>query len=541
MTPLQLPVNGKYKDCKKHRAVFNMENIRVARSATGIGLATLASRILGFVRDVLIANYFGTGIFAQAFFAAFRIPNLMRRLFGEGALSASFIPVFTGELSRKGKDEAWNLAISVFNILALVLAGIVLFGMIFSPLITRIIVPGFAASPEKLELTSRLLRIMFPYLVFIALAALMMGILNSLRHFAAPAIAPIILNVSMITFLIFFVRKVDEPVIGLAIAVIIGGVGQLGIQVITAIKKGMPLGRKFILYHPLVKKIVLLMIPATFGVAIYQINIFVDGICASYESVVGDGAIAALWYANRLVQFPLAIFGLSMATAIFPQMARCVSRNDLRALGENVSFGLRTVFFLMIPSAIGLMILRKPIISLLFERNAFNQYSTQITSMALLYYCIGLFAYAGVHILSRSFYSLQDMKTPVKVASFAMITNIVLNVCLMWPLKVGGLALATSLSSILNLCLLSHFLRKRIGGFGGREIMLSCLRILIASAIMGFLLLVIMRILPVADFSLKKLANLLILIFVGSGSFMLISMLFKFDELKILKRALKRR
>ena len=517
-----------------------MENIRVARSATGIGLATLGSRILGFLRDVLIANYFGTGIFADAFFAAFRIPNLMRRLFGEGALSASFIPVFTGELSRRGKDEAWDLAISVFNILAIVLSGIVLFGMFFSPLITRMIVPGFAGSPEKLELTSRLLRIMFPYLFFIGLAALMMGILNSLRHFAAPAIAPIILNLSMITFFLFFVRKVDEPVIGLAIAVIIGGVGQLGIQVVTAIKKGMPLGRKFVLYHPLVKRIALLMMPATFGVAIYQINIFVDGICASYESIVGDGAIAALWYANRLVQFPLAIFGLAVATAIFPQMARSVLKKDLPALGENVSFGLRTVFFLTIPSAVGLMILRKPIISLLFERNAFNEYSTQITSIALLYYCIGLFAYAGVHILSRSFYSLQDMKTPVKLASFAMVTNIVLNLSLMWPLKVGGLALATSLSSILNLCLLSHFLRKRIGGFGGKRIMLSCLRILMASAIMGFLLLVVMRILPVADSTLKKLANLLISIFIGSGSFVLISMLFKFDELKILKRALKR-
>ncbi len=517
-----------------------MENIRVARSATGIGLATLGSRILGFLRDVLIANYFGTGMFAQAFFAAFRIPNLMRRLFGEGALSASFIPVFTGELSRRGKDEAWDLAISVFNILALVLSGIVLFGMIFSPLITRIIVPGFAASPEKLELTSRLLRIMFPYLFFIGLAALTMGILNSLRHFAAPALAPIILNVSMITFLIFFVRKVDEPVIGLAIAVVIGGVGQLGIQLVTAIKKGMPLGRKFVLYHPLVKRIALLMMPATIGVGIYQINIFVDGICASYESVVGDGAIAALWYANRLVQFPLAIFGLAVATAIFPQMALSSSKNDLRALGESVSFGLRTVFFLTIPSAVGLIILRRPIISLLFERNAFNEYSTQITSMALLYYCIGLFAYAGVHILSRSFYSLQDMKTPVKVASFAMVTNIVLNLSLMWPLKVGGLALATSLSSILNLCLLSHFLRKRIGDFGGREIMLSCLRILIASAIMGFLLLVVMKNLSPADSSLIKIANLLILIFVGSGSFMLMSMLFKFDELRILKKALKR-
>ncbi len=514
-----------------------MEGVKIARSATGIGIATLGSRILGFLRDVLIANFFGTGIFAQTFFAAFRIPNLMRRLFGEGALSASFIPVFTDELSRKGKDEAWKLAISVFNSLAIVLAGIVLVGVIFSPLITRIIVPGFADTPGKIELTSRLLRIMFPYLFFIALAALMMGILNSLHHFAAPALAPIILNVSMLTFLVFFIRKVDEPVIGLAIAVIIGGVGQLGIQVITAIKKGMPIGRKFILYHPLVKKIALLMLPATLGVGIYQINIFVDGICASFESIVGKGAIAALWYANRLMQFPLAIFGLAMATAIFPKMAVSSSKNDLRTLGETVSFGLRTVFFLMIPSATGLIILRKPIISILFERNEFGPYSTEITSIALLYYCVGLFAYAGVHILSRSFYSLQDMKTPVKVASLAMVTNIILNLTLMWPLRIGGLALATSISSIINFCLLSHFLRKRIGSFEGKKIMFSCLRILTASVIMGFFLWAIMRNLPQADSSLKELAHLSILLLAGTGSFIIMCLLFKVDELKILKKA----
>jgi putative peptidoglycan lipid II flippase len=514
-----------------------VESVKIARSATGIGIATLGSRILGFLRDVLIANFFGTGVFAQTFFAAFRIPNLMRRLFGEGALSASFIPVFTEELSGKGKDSAWDLAISVFNSLALVLAGIVLAGMIFSPLITRMIVPGFADTPGKIELTSRLLRIMFPYLFFIALAALMMGVLNSLRHFAAPALAPIILNVSMITFLIFFVRKVDEPVIGLAIAVIIGGVGQLGIQMVTAIKKGMPIGRKFILYHPLVKKIALLMLPAALGAGIYQINIFVDGICASYESIVGKGAIAALWYANRLMQFPLAIFGLAVATAIFPQMAVSSSKNDLRTLGETVSFGLRTVFLLMIPSAIGLIILRRPIISILFERNEFGSYSTEITSTALLYYCVGLFAYAGVHILSKSFYSLQDMKTPVKVASLAMAANIILNLALMRPLKVGGLSLATSISSIMNLCLLSHLLRKRIGSFEGRKIMFSCLRVIAASAIMGFLLWAVKRSLPPVDSSLKELANLLILILTGSGSFIIMCLLFKVNELKILKKA----
>ena len=516
-----------------------MESKKIARSAVGISIATLGSRILGLVRDILIASYFGTGIFAQTFIAAFRIPNLMRRLFGEGALSASFIPVFTEELSTKGKDEAWNIAISVFNTLAIILAGIVIVGTVFSPLITRIMVPGFAAIPGKLELTSRLLRIMFPYLFFIALAALMMGILNSLRHFATPAIAPIILNVCMITFLLFFAGKMDEPVVGLALAVIIGGAGQLGIQIIAAVKKGMPLGRKFIFYHPLTKKIALLMVPAAIGAAIYQINIFVDGICASFESVVGEGAIPALYFANRLVQFPLALFGLAMATAIFPRMAISVSKKDMRTLGETISFGLRTVFFLTIPSATGLIVLRKLIISVLFERNEFSAYSTAITSSALLYYCIGLFAYAGVHILSRSFYSLQDMKTPVRLAGIAMAMNIILNVSLMWPLKVSGLALATSLSSITNLLLLSHFLRKRIGSFGSRKIISSLLRISIISAIMGLLLWVIMQVLPQAVSSTEKLINLSVLVIAGLAVFVFLCFLFKLEEFEFLRKALR--
>ena len=515
-----------------------MSEEKIARSATGIGIATVGSRILGLLRVILIANYFGTGLFAQAFFAAFRIPNLMRRLLGEGALSASFIPVFTRELVKEGKDSAWNLAASVFNILTIILAVIVLIGVIFSPVITRMIVPGFGAVPGKFELTSRLLRIMFPYLFFVSLAALMMGILNSLKHFAAPALAPIILNVSLITFLVFFVRRVEEPVIGLAVAVIIGGIGQFGLQMVVAIKKGFSL--KPIFFHPRVKEIALLMLPATVGVAVYQINIFVDSICASYERIVGEGALAALSYADRLMQFPLAVFGIAMATAIFPQMARSVSKKDMRAFGENISFGLRSVFLLTIPSAIGLMVLRKPIISVLLERNEFGPYSTEITSTALLYYCAGLFAYAGIHILSRAFYSLRDMITPVKVASFAMILNIILNLILMRPLKVGGLALATAISAFANFCLLTYFLGKRLGGFGERKILFSFIRILAVSAFMWLVIRVAAGHMPAPDSTLKKLVQLCTLLIVGGGTFILTCMVFKVEELKTLGKALFR-
>ncbi len=458
---------------------------KLIKSAAGIGIATLGSRILGFVRMMLIASHFGTGILAEAFFAAFRIPNLFRRLFAEGALSSSFIPVFTEELTKKGKKEAFRLAGAVFRLLAVVLAVVVVAGIALSPLIVRLIVPGFASNPEKIALTSNILRLLFPYLLFIGLAAFAMGVLNSLRHFATPAISPIILNISMITFLLFFMRDSVNPVYGLAIAVVIGGIGQLSVQLIALRKKKVSLTGGLNANHPLIKKIIRLMAPATFGLAIYQVNTFVDSICASYSSIVGEGAISALWYGNRVMQLPLAVFGIATATAIFPLLAESASLRDMTKFKETISYGLRMVIFLMIPSAVGLIILRGPIISLLLERNEFTAYSTRITSSALAYYCIGLFAYGGVHILSRGFYSLQDMVTPVKAASAAMLCNIVLNLILMHPMKVGGLALATSVSAMLNLALLLSHLRKRLGGIDGKRLIRSFLTTLGASGFMG--------------------------------------------------------
>ncbi len=495
---------------------------KLIRSAGGIGTATLGSRILGFVRDMLIASHFGTGILAEAFFAAFRIPNLFRRLFAEGALSSSFIPVFTEELTKKGKKEAFELAGAVFRLLTIILAGVVLAGIILSPFIVRLIVPGFAAQPEKLALTSDVLRLLFPYLFFIGLAALIMGVLNSLRHFATPAISPIILNISMIIFLIFFVSRSDKPIHGLAAAVVIGGIGQLSAQFIALRKKGVSLTGRFNMSHPMIKKITRLMAPAAFGLAVYQLNTFVDSICASYSSIVGEGAISALWYGNRVMQFPLAVFGIATATAIFPLLAKSASTGNTDKFRETVSYGLRMVTTLMIPSAVGLIVLRRPIISLLFERNEFTAYSTHIASSALAYYCIGLFAYGGVHILSRGFYSLQDMVTPVKAASAAMLCNIALNLILMRPMKVGGLALATSISAILNLALLLHYLRGRVGGLGGRRPIRWFLGILTASGLMGAVVWLVAGALSVETPSLwEKLIQVLASITAGAATFSL--------------------
>ena len=519
------------------------EQRQILKSAGGIGSATLASRILGYLRDMLIASHFGTGIFASAFFAAFRIPNLFRRLLGEGALSASFIPVFTDYLTKRGKEEAWHLAMAIFNLLLVILAGITLLGILASPFISKLIVPGF--SPGKVELTAKLLRILFPYLFFIGLAALSMGILHSFKHFALPAIAPIILNLAMITSLLFLVKPgTEEGARVLALAVLAGGLGQLLIQIPVLIKKGMPAEVLSVFRHPEVKKVVFLMGPATLGLAVYQINIIIDTICGSFESIVGEGAIASLYYGNRVMQLPLAIFGIAMATAIFPTMAGQASRERIEELKKTLLFALRSVFFLVIPASVGLMVLGRRIISLLFERNAFDAVSTQSSASALFYYSIGLFAYAGVHIISRAFYSLQDTKTPVKVGCLAMGLNIIFNLILMRPLKLGGLALATSLSAIINLSVLLYILSRRTGGVNGKAIFNSLLRIVSASLLMGFICHLVAGAFiaeSVMASLFQKCLAVFIPILVGIITFLLVSFSFRFEEANYLKRLILKR
>ena len=543
---------------------------KLVKSAGGIGLATLASRILGLIRDVLIASRFGTGIYATVFVAAFRIPNLFRRLLGEGALFASFIPVFSEYLHQKGKKEAWQLARAIFHLLLLILLGITLLGIFGAPFIARIIVPGFA--PDQVELTARLLRLLFPYLLFIGLAALAMSILNSFKHFVLPAIAPLVLNLTMIISLIFFVKAPDFSGIRiLSLAILIGGLGQLLIQIPALLKKGMPIKirscgakgsrvqgfkgsrMKHLLSNNLpqtetasslstsqgVRKIVLLMGPAALGLAVYQINIVVDTIFASYESIVGEGAIAALYFGNRLMQFPLAIFGIAMATAIFPTLAGQVSQAKIDKLKETLLLSLRVVFFLIIPASVGLIVLGRPIVSLLFERGAFGARAVQDTVTALSFYSLGLFAFAGIHITSRVFFSLQDTKTPVKVACLTLLINIALNLAFMHPLRLGGLALATSLAAGINFGLLLYLLSKKIGGINGKAILSSLSRIMIISLFMGLICYLVARGLrrEVETISLAvRFFQVFIPILAGIVTLAITSFLFKFEEVKLFRR-----
>nr|HID59824.1 murein biosynthesis integral membrane protein MurJ [Desulfobacterales bacterium] len=463
------------------------DNYRITRAASIVGTATLVSRIFGFVRDVVIAWFFGAGLTADAFFVAFRIPNLLRRLFAEGSLTVSFIPIFSEYLTRNGKEEAFRLARSACVVLSLFLTVVTLLGILLAPIIVHVIAPGFSETSEKLALTVILTRIMFPYIFFIAMVALFMGILNAMGHFAAPALAPVLLNLAMIASVFLVSPFMEQPVIGLAIGVIIGGCLQLALQFPFLFQKGFRFRGSYHLFHPAIKRIAALMGPSVFGAAVYQLNIFIGTLLAS---LLPEGSVSYLYYADRLVQFPLGVFAIALATAVLPVLSREAALNDIEGLKNTFSFALRLVFFISIPATVGLIVLKDHIVRLLFERGAFNSLATHMTSEALLYYALGLWSFSAVRILVSMFYSLQDARTPVKTAVISLFVNIVLSILLMGPMRHAGLALATSLSSMVNLSLMIAALKRRFNRIGFKDILHSMLKSITSSIVMGLILVV---------------------------------------------------
>lgn len=445
-----------------------------------VSLGTMTSRILGLVRDIIIGTMLISGM-RDIFFFAFTIPNLFRRLLGEGALSAAFIPVFNEYLAKEKKEEAFRIATTTFYLLFLILVILTIIGILIAPLIIH--PTGFDTGGKLLTLG--LLRAMLPFMIFICLAALIMGILNSFGNFAVPAFAPCILNIFVIASALTICNRFRYPVMGLALGVVLGGVGQLLFQIPFAIKKGFSLLPRIDYRHPAVRKIGVLMFPLTLGLAVTPINTFVDRLLASLPRFCPTGSVSALWYSNRLFQLPLALFGIAIATAIFPTMARQATLKKIDELKKTLSHALGLAFFTTIPATIGLIILRVPILRLLFQYKRFTTYDTTATAWALLFYSLGLFAFGAVIILVRVFYSLKDTKTPVVIAFFAVVANIILDLILMRPLAHGGLALATSLVAVLNMSLLFWLLRRKIGRLGGRRILLNFIRVLIASSLMG--------------------------------------------------------
>jgi putative peptidoglycan lipid II flippase len=463
-------------------AYSQTENYRVTRAAGIVGAATLVSRVLGLVRDVLVAYFIGAGFYSDAFFTAFRIPNLLRRLFAEGSLTVSFVPVFVEYLAAGNRRAALDMARSAFRLLALVLMAATVIGILCAPLLVRLIAPGFVDVPGKFALTVTLTRIVFPYIIFIGLVALSMGVLNGVGHFAAPALAPALLNVGIIACLVAFSARFSSPVFALAGGVLVGGALQLALQVPVLMKNGVSLWRRAPLYHPGLKTVAVRMLPAMLGAAVYQINIVIGNLLAS---LLPEGSISYLYYADRLVQFPLGLFGIATATAVLPSLSKQAARGQNEQLADTFAYAMKLVSFITLPAMAGLIVLRRPIIMLIFERGAFDLESVRLTASALLYYSIGLWAFSAVRIVVSVFYALQDTATPVKMAVISIGFNLAAAVVLMRPMGHGGLALATSLASMVNLALLTVCLQKKLQLSLGKGWLPFCVKAALCSLVMA--------------------------------------------------------
>lgn len=456
---------------------------RIAKAAGTMSVATLLSRILGYLKDMVLAKYFGATGLSDAFFVAFRIPNLLRELFAEGSMSAAFIPVLTEYNTKEGFPEAKRLVRITFTFLFIVVGLTCLIGIIFTPQIVTVIAPGFLKDPSRFDQTVLLTRIMFPFLLFISLASIAMGALNARKVFFMPALAPATLNVTIILVVLIFARHLEEPIVIVAVGVTVGGLVQFLFQLPSFFKAGYDLRPDLYFRHRGLKKILLLLMPATMGMAVAQINIFISTILASY---LPQGSITYLYYSMRLIQFPIGIFGVAMGMAVLPMLSEHAARGDTEKMREDLSFSLRFLFFITVPAMAGLITLREPIVNLLFQRGVFDYIATKGTSEALLFYSFGIWAIVGVRVLTATFYSLQDTRTPVKVAVIAMMTNIIFSILLMRFLRHSGLAFANSLASILNLTLLFFLLRRRLRRVDGRRIIKSLLKTSIASFLMAF-------------------------------------------------------
>ena len=460
----------------------------VARHVGAVSAATFLSRILGLLRDQVFAAWFGAGTAADAFNMAFRVPNLVRDLFAEGAMSASFVPTFTEWRERQGDEAAWALGRQLMSTLLAVLLGLCTLGWIFAPQLIGLMAGGFAAVPGKLALTVTLTRIMLPFLPAVALAAAAMGMLNARGVFFLPAFAPALLNIGMIVFglsLIPAARAIGWPVItAMAFGVFLGGLLQFACQLPALHKLGFRFRLEVPTWHPGVRRVAFLMLPATIGLAATQLNIFVSqAIASSFR----EGSVSWLQYAFRLMQLPIGLFGVAVGTVSLPALSRAAARRDVPGLRATLSESVRLVLLLTVPSAMFLAVMARPIIALLFQHGRFHAADTIATGDALVMYCVGLPAFAAVGIFTRAFYAQGDTRTPVRATFIAVGVNLALNLLFVGPLAgLGlahrGLALATSATAVLNLVQLALRLRSRIGGVDGGRILRSLGKLVVASA-----------------------------------------------------------
>jgi putative peptidoglycan lipid II flippase len=460
---------------------------QILKSASIITIITVVSRILGYVRDQRLTLLLGTTGLADSFVLAYRIPNLLRRLVGEGSMTASFIPVFTDYMRNRTREETWEFANRLFWTFCVILSALAVLGVVFSPLFVRFF-SMFGKNQIQLE-AIYLNRLMFPYILFIGMAALAMAILNCFHIFGMPAATPILLNISFIVFSTAIVwRHFSSPAVALAVGILVGGIFQFFLQVPQLVKRGMSFNFAISFTDPGVRRVARLMIPGFVGIGIAQINLLVDTIFANAK-MMPEGSLVSLYVADRVTELVLGGYAIAVATTILPMMSHQASAGDYEGMKKTFLFALRIVSFITIPAAVGLVILREPIVQVLFQHGRFVAESTRLTARALLYYSIGLPAFAAVKLIVPAFYSTQDTRTPVRVAVITMLANVLLNVVFLSyffaKLKNGGPALASALAGYLNVFTLFVIFRLRFGRLGTRDIAASLAKIAVCASAMG--------------------------------------------------------
>jgi putative peptidoglycan lipid II flippase len=468
----------------------------IVRSAGIVSAAVLLSRITGLIREIVLARFFGASMVFDAFLAAFRIPNLMRDLLAEGALSAAFVTTFSQELSSKGDEAAFRLSNLLASVLVPMLTLLCLIGVIFTPQVVDVMFPGFDQVPGKKELTVQLARIMMPFLLFIALAAKAMGVLNAKGRFGLPALASAFFNVTSVAagLAIGFLlgpRLGFEPIAGMAVGTLLGGLVQYVCQVPSLRRVGLRFRPILDLADPGLRQVMRLMGPAILGAAAVQINIVVNSIFASQitnaAGEVIDGPVSWLGYAFRFMQLPLGLFGVAVASATVPAISRSAGAGRISEFRETLARSLGLVFLFTIPSAVGLIVMSRPIVGVLFQRGKFTAADTEQTAIALTYYCIGLAAYAAIKVLTPAYYALNDVRIPMMTSIASILVNYILNWTFIRILGWGhaGLAFSTSLVATCNFIVLFWLMRRKSGGIEVRRLAWSIAKIVLASALMG--------------------------------------------------------
>ena len=434
--------------------IFRMNLLKALAT---VGSMTLMSRILGFARDTLVARIFGAGIYTDAFFVAFKIPNLLRRLFAEGAFAQAFVPVLAEYKNQRGHDATKLLVDHVASLLFMVLLAVTLLGVLAAPVVVYLSAPGFQADHEKFALTVTMLRVIFPYILLISLVSLAGGVLNTYSRFSVPAFTPVLLNLSFIIGALFLAPYFNPPAMVLAWATLVGGVLQLAFQLPFLAKFDLLPTFRFSLGDEGVWRILRLMGPAVFGVSIAQLSLLINTIFASF---LANGSVSWLYYADRLMEFPTGMLGVALGTILLPSLSKSYSDKADGEYSALMDWGLRLTFMLALPAAVALAVLAVPLVCALFHYGRFTEHDVWMTQQALVAYSLGLLGLIMVKVLAPGFYARQDIKTPVKIAIFTLFSTQVMNLLFVWKWQHAGLALAIGLGACLNASLLYYHLRK---------------------------------------------------------------------------------